>query len=141
MACHNDFVPPLPPAPGHHVKNRDDPFGAGDCTQCHGADINGDLGPSCFTCHDQIWPDPDFGPLADANGPYAAEAGTPIRFDGSGSVDADGTIVAYDWDFGDGNSGTGASLFFHLVLARSMVESGWWINPTGATAKGELKNE
>ena len=30
-------------------------------------------------------------------------------FDGSGSTDSDGTIVSYDWTFGDGNSGTGAT--------------------------------
>jgi len=28
-------------------------------------------------------------------------------FDGSGSSDNDGTIVSYDWDFGDGNTGSG----------------------------------
>lgn len=32
---------------------------------------------------------------------------TPISFDGSGSNDPDGTIVLYEWDFGDGNSGSG----------------------------------
>jgi PKD repeat protein len=31
-----------------------------------------------------------------------------VTFDGSGSIDEDpGTIVAYDWDFGDGNVGSG----------------------------------
>ena len=28
-------------------------------------------------------------------------------FDGTGSSDPDGVIVAYDWDFGDGNIGSG----------------------------------
>jgi PKD repeat protein len=30
-------------------------------------------------------------------------------FDGSGSADADGSIVSYEWQFGDGETGTGAS--------------------------------
>jgi PKD repeat protein len=30
-------------------------------------------------------------------------------FDGTGSTDTDGTIVSYEWDFGDGNSATGAT--------------------------------
>ncbi len=46
------------------------------------------------------------------NVPPAAEAGqdrsgnwdTPINFDGSDSLDADGLITAYHWDFGDGAS-------------------------------------
>jgi len=29
-----------------------------------------------------------------------------ISFDGSGSVDSDGSIVSYEWDFGDGSSAT-----------------------------------
>ena len=30
-------------------------------------------------------------------------------FDGTGSSDSDGSITSYDWDFGDGNFGTGAT--------------------------------
>jgi len=45
-------------------------------------------------------------PTADANGPYSGVAGAPVAFDGSASDD-DGTIVSWEWDFGDGNSGTG----------------------------------
>ncbi|UCH75017.1 MAG: PKD domain-containing protein, partial [Rhodospirillales bacterium] len=48
-------------------------------------------------------------PVADANGPYSGTAGIPVTFDGSGSSDPDGTIVTYEWDFGDGGTGTGVS--------------------------------
>jgi len=48
-------------------------------------------------------------PTADANGPYAGIVGTPVSFDGTGSSDPNGTIAAYDWDFGDGGTGTGAT--------------------------------
>ncbi|WP_428253061.1 PKD domain-containing protein [Gynuella sp.] len=48
-------------------------------------------------------------PSADANGPYTGTVGTPVNFDGSGSSDTDGNIVSYNWDFGDGNLGTGAT--------------------------------
>lgn len=51
----------------------------------------------------------NMAPTADANGPYVGTAGQPVLFDGSGSTDADGTIVAYEWDFGDGGTGTGIS--------------------------------
>ena len=36
--------------------------------------------------------------------------GLTCTFDGSGSRDADGSIVAYAWDFGDGGSGSGVSV-------------------------------
>jgi PKD domain len=32
-----------------------------------------------------------------------------LTFDGSNSSDSDGSIVSYDWDFGDGATGTGVS--------------------------------
>ena len=46
-------------------------------------------------------------PICDADGPYVAVVGVPIIFDGTGSEDPDGTIVAYRWDFGDGATGSG----------------------------------
>ncbi len=49
-------------------------------------------------------------PTADASGPYSGTQGIPVAFDGSGSSDADGSIVSYTWDFGDGSSGNGATL-------------------------------
>jgi len=48
-------------------------------------------------------------PVADAGGPYSGKTGLPIQFDGSGSADSDGTLSAYDWDFGDGNVGSGVT--------------------------------
>ena len=37
----------------------------------------------------------------------ATPSGLDVAFDGSGSADGDGSIVSYEWDFGDGSSGTG----------------------------------
>jgi len=39
--------------------------------------------------------------------PPSPLVGSPVRFDGSTSSDPDGTIVSYNWSFGDGASGTG----------------------------------
>lgn len=41
-------------------------------------------------------------PVADAGGPYSIEVGRSLLLDGSASADADGSIVQYDWDYGDG---------------------------------------
>jgi hypothetical protein len=34
--------------------------------------------------------------------------GERIAFDGTGSTDPDGTIISYQWDFGDGTQADGA---------------------------------
>jgi PKD repeat protein len=46
-------------------------------------------------------------PVASAGGPYGGRVGSPLAFDGSGSSDPDGTIVSFDWTFGDGGSASG----------------------------------
>ncbi|MFZ5515539.1 MAG: PKD domain-containing protein, partial [Candidatus Zhuqueibacterota bacterium] len=38
-------------------------------------------------------------PVAHAGGPYQANEGTAITFNGAGSTDGDGSIVKYEWDF------------------------------------------
>jgi PKD repeat protein len=40
--------------------------------------------------------------------PGVGTAPLTVNFNASGSSDADGEIVGYDWEFGDGNVGTGA---------------------------------
>ncbi len=50
-------VDPGPTNPGHtennggvmHRPGKEDPLK--NCTACHGADLTGDVGPSCYTCH------------------------------------------------------------------------------------------
>lgn len=47
-------------------------------------------------------------PVAAAGGPYAANEGTPIAFDGSSSSDPDHNATSFAWDFGDGATATTA---------------------------------
>jgi len=42
-------------------------------------------------------------PVADPGGPYQGVVNEPVKFDGSGSYDPDGSIVFYRWNFGDGS--------------------------------------
>lgn len=45
---------------------------------------------------------PNVAPVANAGGPYTGAKKKPLTFDGRGSTDPDGDVLAYTWDFGDG---------------------------------------
>jgi PKD repeat protein len=48
-------------------------------------------------------------PVATFVAPPKVTSNESVVFDASGSIDADGVIVSYVWDFGDGTQGTGKS--------------------------------
>ncbi|HSA22055.1 MAG TPA: PKD domain-containing protein, partial [Myxococcota bacterium] len=48
-------------------------------------------------------------PVADAGADRTVVKDAPVQFDGSPSVDPDGSVVAWAWDFGDGQLGSGAT--------------------------------
>jgi len=48
-------------------------------------------------------------PLAITGGPYKGIVKEPVIFNSMGSIDPDGTIVSYEWDFGDGTTGSGVT--------------------------------
>lgn len=48
-------------------------------------------------------------PVASVNGTYSGIVDTPVNFTSSGSMDTDGTLTSYYWDFGDGQNSTHAN--------------------------------
>jgi PKD repeat protein len=83
--------------------------------------------------------DPNQRPVADAGGPYPATIDAEITFDGSGSSDPDGTIATYEWDFGDGSSGTGEQVV-HTYTEKGAYQVTLRVTDNaGATGTGSTK--
>ena len=73
-------------------------------------------------------PPPTPAPTADAGGPYEEFfVGYGITFNGSGST---GSITSYEWDFGDGNTGTGE------IVTHSYVGDGTYVVNLTVTGPG-----
>ncbi|MBL3591657.1 MAG: PKD domain-containing protein [gamma proteobacterium endosymbiont of Lamellibrachia anaximandri] len=49
-------------------------------------------------------PPPNVSPTANANGSYMGTTGVNVNFSSDGSHDPDGSIVAFNWNFGDGSN-------------------------------------
>ena len=73
-------------------------------------------------------------PVADSGGPYSGYTDQSISFDGSSSYDPDSgdNIVSYEWDFGDGTTGSGSS-----VEHTYSTEGKYTIELTVADSEGE----
>ena len=69
---------------------------------------------------------PDLGqpPIASINGPYFTITGSPLSFSSAGSVDPDGTIVSYLWNFGSGygTSNTANPVFTYNIPFESTIQ-------------------
>ncbi|WP_179957574.1 basic secretory protein-like protein [Exilibacterium tricleocarpae] len=48
-------------------------------------------------------------PVARVNGPYSGTVDSVVRFRSTGTSDPDGSIISYQWDFGDGNTSDDAN--------------------------------
>jgi PKD repeat protein len=73
-------------------------------------------------------------PVADAGPDVQAVAGATLTFNAGGSRDPDGTIVAYGWDFGDGQSATGVSVQHAYQASGTYIATLTVRDDKGATA-------
>jgi PKD repeat protein len=51
--------------------------------------------------------------------PASPTVGEWVRFDGTGSTDADGSIASHAWNFGDGSTGSGSIVYHQFTSAGS----------------------
>jgi PKD repeat protein len=78
-------------------------------------------------------------PVAVAGGPYNGVAGSAISFSSAGSVDPDGTIAGYDWDFGDGGSSTQVNPSHSYAAAGSYTATLTVTDNLGATGTAQAQ--
>jgi PKD repeat protein len=67
--------------------------------------------------------------------PQTGEAPLAVSFDGSGSIDAEGPIASYAWDFGDGATGTGATVSHTYQSAGTYTATLTVTDAAGSTAQ------
>jgi PKD repeat protein len=73
-------------------------------------------------------------PVANAGADQSGTVGSSVMFNGSGSADVDGTITNYAWTFGDGASGSGASVAHVYSAAGTYTVTLTVTDDKGATA-------
>ncbi len=76
---------------------------------------------------------PNLAPVASAGGNQSTAVGTSVTFNGSGSYDADGSIVSHAWSFGDGATASGATVAHAYAVAGTFVASLTVTDNQGAT--------
>ncbi len=67
--------------------------------------------------------------------PTSGEAPLVVFFNGSASTDSDGSIVSYEWDFGDGSSGSGAT------TSHTYTQAGTYTASLTVTDNGGLSSD
>jgi PKD repeat protein len=77
-------------------------------------------------------------PTAVINAPNQGTEGRPFSFDGSGSTPGSGQIVKYEWNFGDGATGSGATVSHVYAKGGNYTVSLKVTNSDGRTATAEL---
>ena len=73
-------------------------------------------------------------PVAVAGATVSVEVGQEVLFDGSGSSDADGDLVSYHWELGDGSTVDGASVVHTYAVAATYTATLTVTDDGGATA-------
>ncbi len=78
---------------------------------------------------------PNTPPTANANGPYSGRINTSISFSSQGSSDTDGTIVSYEWTFGDGGRSSAQTPSYAYSTAGSFTATLTVTDNKGATGR------
>ena len=114
---------------GYELAQEFQPQVSGDCHACHDDGSGGGSGAGKTAYRNQDFeffcppPPLNMPPTAIINGPYTGEVGQPVSFSSAGSVDTDGSVVSYLWDFGDGNSSSDANPMHAYTVASEYTVS------------------
>lgn len=82
---------------------------------------------------------PNQSPTATITGPSTATAGAAVSFSGTGSSDPDGSIASYAWNFGDGGTGSGATVSHTFATAGTFTVRLTVTDNGGATGTRDLQ--